>query len=162
MKAWFAGLDPRERKLVIAAAALLLVLLLYVGLWEPLVSNVERLRTSTAQQQAVLSWMQQAAREVKQLRGGGSSVAKPASGRSLLSLVDSSAKTGRLGTALKRVQPDGEKRVRVWLESASFDDLVRWLNTLQQRQGVQVVSSVFEAKENAGRVDARIVFEAGV
>jgi general secretion pathway protein M len=161
VKTWFAGLDPRERRLVMAAAALLLVLLLYVGLWEPLVNNVDRLRSSTAQQQSVLSWMQQAAQEVKQLRGGGT-VARPATGQSLLSLVDSSAKAGRLGTALKRVQPDGEQRVRVWLEAASFDDLVRWLTTLQQRQGVHVVSSVFEAKDEVGRVDARIVFEAGV
>jgi general secretion pathway protein M len=161
MKAWFAGLDPRERRLVIMAAALLGVLLLYVGLWEPLVNSVDRLRSSTAQQQSVLAWMQQAAQEVKQLRGGGT-VARPATGQSLLSLVDSSAKSGRLGTALKRVQPDGEQRVRVWLEAASFDDLVRWLATLQQHQGVHVVSSVFEAKEEAGRVDARIVFEAGV
>ena len=54
---------------------------------------------------------------------------------------------------------DGEQ-VGVWLEGAGFDDVVAWLAALDSRFGVRVVSSVFEAKE-AGRVDARLVFEGG-
>ena len=88
--------------------------------------------------------------------------AKPASGQSLLSLVDRTAKSGRLGTALKRVQPDGDEKVGVWLEAANFDDLVRWLAALETRHGVRVVSSVFQALEASGSVDARLVFAADV
>ena len=160
MKEWFAGLEQRERRLVMGAAALLLVMLLYVAAWEPLVNNVGELRDATAHQRETLLWMQQAAREVKQLRGAGGARTRPASGQSLLSLVDRTAKSGKLGTALKRVQPDGEQRVRVWLEGAGFDDVVRWLVQLERIHGVTVGDSVFEAKEEAGRVDARLVFEA--
>lgn len=160
MKAWFESLDLRERRLLIGGGVLLLVLLLYVGIWEPLVNKVDSLRTSTAEQQTVLAEMRQMALEVKRLGGGKRSAARPASGRSLLSLVDSTAKSAQLGDALKRVQPDGEHRVQVWLEGVSFDQLVNWLVTLEQRQGIRAVSSVFEAKDEAGRIDARLVFEA--
>jgi general secretion pathway protein M len=137
-------------------------MLLYVGIWEPLVNKVDALRVSTAEQESLLVWMRSAAQEVKQLRGRSGQPAKPASGQSLLSLVDRTAKSGQLGPALKRVQPDGDQKVRVWLESASFDDVVRWLTTLETRHGVHVESSVFQALEATGRVDARLVFEAGV
>lgn len=159
MKEWFNDLEARERRLVMAAAALLVVLLVYVVLWEPLESKVADLHAGTGELQSTLHWMQQASQEVKQLRGVGGAQARPG-GQSLLSLIDRSAKSGRLGTALKRVQPDGDRRVRVWLEGAGFDDLVRWLANLEDGQGVRVVNSVFEAKDDPGRVDARLVFEA--
>lgn len=161
MKAWFNGLEANERRMLIGGGALLLVLLLYVGIWEPLTHKVESLRASTAEQESLLAWMRGAAKEVKQLRGRSGQQAQPTSGQSLLSLVDRTAKAGRLGTALKRVQPDGDDKVGVWLESASFDDVVRWLSSLESRQGVQVVSSVFQAKDDPGLVDVRLVFAAG-
>lgn len=160
MKDWFNSLEQRERRIVVVGAALLMVMLIYVMAWDPLVNKVDALRTSTAEQQALLNWMQQSAQEVKQLRGSSGQRSQVVGGQSLLSLVDSTAKSGRLGKSLKRVQPDGEQQVRVWLEEANFDDVVRWLTTLETRQGVRIVSSVFQAKEAAGRVDVRLVFEA--
>ncbi len=159
MKAWLAGLEPRERYMVLGGAALLAVLLVYVALWEPLVNKVERLRASTAEQQLTLAWMRSAAQEARRLRGAGGGAKTIASGQSLLSLVDRTAKAGRLGGALKRVQPDGDNKVRVWLEGAGFDDLIRWVAQLERRQGITVESSVFEAREDSGRVDGRLVFE---
>ncbi|NOX91400.1 MAG: type II secretion system protein M [Gammaproteobacteria bacterium] len=161
MKAWFNGLEANERRLLIVGGGLLLVIFLYVGIWEPLTDKVETLRVSTTEQAALLAWMRSAAQEVKQLRGRSGQQAKPAGGQSLLSLVDRTAKSGRLGPALKRVQPDGDEKVGVWLEAANFDDLVRWLAALETRHGVRVVSSVFQALETSGRVDARLVFAAG-
>ncbi|HEC20310.1 MAG TPA: type II secretion system protein M [Gammaproteobacteria bacterium] len=161
MKDWFMALETNERRMLLGGGTLLLVMLLYVGIWEPLSNKVATLRASTAEQTALLAWMRSAAQEVKQLRGRAGSTAIPASGGSLLSLVDRTARSGRLGGALKRVQPDGDQKVRVWLEAASFDDLVRWLATLETRHGVHVESSVFQALEAPGKVDARLVFTAG-
>ncbi|NOX75293.1 MAG: type II secretion system protein M [Gammaproteobacteria bacterium] len=159
MKAWLAGLEPRERYMVLIGAALLIVLLIYVALWEPLVNKVDDLRASTAKQEVTLAWMRGSAQEARRLRGASGGTKPIASGQSLLSLVDRTAKAGRLGDALKRVQPDGDKKVRVWLEGANFDDLIRWVAQLEQRQGIAVISSVFEAQEEGGRVDGRLVFE---
>lgn len=162
MKVWFNSLEANERRMMVIGAALLLLMLVYVGLWEPLINKRDALRVSTAEQESLLVWMRGAAQEVKQLRGRAGQTAKPASGQSLLSLVDRTAKSGQLGPALKRVQPDGEDKVGVWLESASFDDVVRWLISLETRHGVRVESSVFQALETTGRVDVRLVFESGV
>jgi len=162
MRAWFSGLEANERRMLIAGGGLLLVMLLYAGLWEPLTGKIDMLRVSTTEQAALLTWMRSTAQEVKQLRGRSGQQAKPATGQSLLSLVDRTAKSGRLGSALKRVQPDGDEKVGVWMEAANFDDLVRWLVALETRHDVRVVSSVFQALEASGRVDARLVFATGV
>jgi len=161
VKAWFDSLELRERRVLIIGALLLAVALFYVMVWEPLEDGVENLRERNAEQQALLQWMRQATAEVKQLRGSSGRPAQLAKGQSLLAAIDRAARSTQLGGALKRVQPDGSTRARVWLEGASFDLLVRWLDGLQRQQGVRVVSSVFEAREEKGRVDARLVFESG-
>jgi general secretion pathway protein M len=160
MKEWLASLDQRERHLVITGAVLLGLMLMYVAVWEPITSTVDNLRISTTEQASTLRWMRQAAQDVKKIRGSGGNRAKSIGGQSLLSLIDRTAKSGSLGTALKRVQPDGEKRVRVWMEAANFDEVIKWLVLLDTRYGVDVESCVFEVKQESGKVDARLVFEA--
>ena len=141
MKEWFASLEQRERHLVTGGAVLLALMLMYLAVWEPLTNTVDNLRVSTAEQESTLQWMRQAAQEIKKLRGTGSNRAKSTGSQSLLSVVDSTAKSGSLGAALKRVQPDGEKRVRVWMEAANFDDVIKWLVLLDSRYGVGVENS---------------------
>jgi general secretion pathway protein M len=158
---WLNGLDPRERNLVIFGAVAVICLLIYALGWDPLVKETESLRKRNQEQQALVAWMQNAAQEVKQLRRMSGAPAHLPQGQSLLTTIDRTAKTTRLAGAMKRVQPDGDNRVRVWLEDAGFDDVMKWLNNLEQRQGVVVVSSVFEAKDQPGHVDGRLVFETG-
>ena len=147
--------------IVISGAVLLGLMLFYVALWEQMVSKVDDMRVSTTEQASTLLWMRQTAQEVKKLSKRGGVRKKSTGGKSLLTTVDSTAKSSRLGTALKRVQPDGEKRVRVWMEQANFDDVISWLVQLDTRHGVNIESSVFEMKQESGRVDARLVFEEG-
>lgn len=161
LREWFAGLEQRERRLVLTGAVLLIIMILYVAIWEPLANSVDDLRVATREQKTTLMWMSQAAKELRQLRGS-SGRSKSMNGQSLLTVVDRTAKTGQLGTALKRVQPDGEQKVRVWMEGASFDDVIRWLVLLESRYGIGIESSVFEVKENAGSVDVRLVLEASI
>ena len=112
------------------------------------------------EQQSLKLWMQQAAAEAKQLRGGAS-----ASGgggdehRSLLALVDQTAKQSQLAQAVKRIQPDGQDVVRVNLEQASFDDVVKWLGNLQRVYGVSVVDAAIDRQTDAGRINARLTLK---
>jgi general secretion pathway protein M len=157
MKDWFMSLQKQERITVMAGAAALAIMLFYVAVWSPIHSSVDQLEKNVAKQAPLLQWMQQAAEDVKKLKGTKSQL-KSKAGQSLLSLIDSTAKSSKLGSALKRVKPDGEKKVRVWLESASFDDMVKWLEKLNKNYGVEVSSLVIDRKDRPGRIDARITF----
>ena len=123
MKAWFAGLNSREQYIVILGSGALLLLLFYSLLWEPLNKETERLTVAVQEQRATLAWMQQAA---KQVTSANSATAKQGRGNeSLLTLVDRSAKGAALGGTIKRIQPDKDGSVRIWLEDVKFDQMIR-------------------------------------
>ena len=155
MKEWFNGLAPRERIMVSLAAAVVVLALVYVAAWTPLSSSVSRLEQSVQEQLVLKQWMQQSASEVNRLRntaGGGDR-------RSLLAVVDQTSKQSQLAPAVKRLEPDGQELVRVTLEQASFDDLVRWLGNLQQSFGVSVIDVSIDRQADSGRVNARLTLK---
>jgi general secretion pathway protein M len=158
MKEWFAKLEVRERRLVIGGATTLLVLSLYFLGWEPFINGLQKLRTDTPAKQLELAKMQSVAEEIKQLRSTQSAPVQFGSGQSLLGVIDRSAKTKQLGDSVKRVQPDGTSKARVWLENAKFDVVVGWLEELERRYGVSVDTITLEKQEEQGLVDARISF----
>jgi len=160
LRNYWNGLQPGERRTLAVGAIALVPLLLYALVWDPYTSSVERLRETVSEQRELLTWMEQAAGEVKQVRGSAGPAGSMA-GRSLLAVTDSSAREAGLGEAVTRVEPDGESAVRVWLEQAAFDDMIHWLDGLQQNYAVVVDGAVVE-RAGTGRVDARVVLkEAG-
>jgi len=160
MREWLAGLESRERLLVIAAAVALTLFLLFVLVLQPLHSSYNNLRTSVAEQRETAQWMEQGARTVSQLKRKRGTPVQGLGGRSLLSVTDSTARAGDLGSALDRVEPEGSDGVRVWLKNASFDDLVKWLARLGSVHGVYVDSLTLERSDTAGRVDTRLTLRA--
>ena len=129
MKAWWESLSTRERALVAGGAAATLALLLYALVWEPFQAGGRRLRQSVAEQRASLAWMRQAAEEVKRLNGAGAAQAA-GDDRSLLTLVDQTARAAGLGPALKRIAPQGDDKLSAQLDAVEFDKLVIALSML--------------------------------
>jgi len=157
--AYWAQLRPRERIGLIAGGVVLGLTLFYLMLWEPVFNEAERLEHNIEQQRELVSWLQVNAQEAKRLQasGGGGKL-----NGSLLGTIDSTAKRSKLGEAMKRVEPDGSTRVRVWMEGAPFDDMVRWLDQLQRTYGIQISSAVIDRVEGgSGQVNARFVFSGG-
>ena len=156
MKQWFEKLAPRERLLLMLGAGVLLLLLLYALIWAPAFERHAKLRASVAEQEKNLAWMQQAAGQVKALQRrmpGGT--AQGLGGRSLLAVVDQSARSGGLGNSIKRIEPDANKGVKIWFEGASSDQIIIWLGHLTRRYQVET-SAVTIEPQGAGRVNARI------
>ena len=162
MKAWLENLDPRERLMVAAGAALLVLFLLYILVWSPLHSGYDSMRTTVEEQRATALWMQQSAQTLQGLKLSGGRSPQGLGGRSLLSVADSTARAGGLGPALKRVEPEGGDSVRVWLDGAPFDVLVKWLGTLSTIHGVNAETVTMERSDAAGRVNARLTLQASI
>jgi general secretion pathway protein M len=160
MREWLEGLDARERLQVMGGAALLVVFLLFVLVWLPVRTGYNNLKASVAEQRETATWMQRSAQQLAGLKRSGGAAPAGLGGRSLLAVTDSTARAGGLGAELKRVEPEGRDSVRVWLDGASFDVLVKWLATLSSTHGIQVDSATLERSDVAGRVDARLTLQA--
>lgn len=156
MKAWWENLGARERGLIVVGTVLVMMLLSYVLAWEPLRNSDRRLRQSVAERRADLAWMRQAAEEIKRL--GGTGAARPvADNRSLLTLVDQTARAAGLGAALKRVAPQGDDKLSAQLDGAEFDKLIPWLSALERDQAIAIISLNVDRTDAPALVNARVV-----
>lgn len=160
MKEWWSNLGTRERLIVGGAAVLLVPLLLWALVWQPLASSVRRLETEVVAQREGLQWMRNAAAELKQLHGSGAQASAGLGGRSLLAVVDQSARAAGLGNGLKRIEPDSATAVRARLEGVSFDAVVKWLDELSRQFGVLATLVSIERAQGIGQVNVRLTLQA--
>jgi general secretion pathway protein M len=157
MRAWFANLAERERRMVVIGAVVAGVLLILAIVF-PLNRNIAQARQRITVKQNDLSFIQDA---VSQLASAGPGAGNIATGENLVVLVDTSARESGLGKSLSSTQPTGAKTLRVRFDRAPFDGLMAWLARLAQSHGVSVESAEIESAGEAGLVNAGLVLKAG-
>ena len=159
MKAWWAGLAPRERRILVLGAVALGLILAWVAVWEPLLQGRSALRSDVARLSAEAVWMEQVADDVRRrARLEQRAPALPGAGGSVLTLIEVSANAAGLRSALTRGQPEGEG-ARLIMDAVGFDALMGWLAELELRQGLRVSELMIEGQQAAGQVSARLLLE---
>jgi type II secretory pathway component PulM len=156
VKEWFAGLNQREQLSLLALGIALALYLLYMLAWAPLAERREELAIQNKNVAESLQRVDAMVSEVMRLREGG--VASTAQ-RNLTSLVNQS--TGRHGLQVSRLQPNSRGDIQVRLENAVFDDLLSWLDDVENREGLLVSEIAITRSGNTGRVNATIRIAQG-
>lgn len=163
MKAWWTQRSPRERLLISIAALAGLAVLFYALIWQPLLSQRKVLQQSVLQLRNDLAWMQQAAAEVQRLKQSQpqrtASASASSSTPSLPTLIDQSARASGLGSSLKRVEPQANQQLQIQFERVGFDQMLHWLNDLQQEHSIVIVNAVINRQETSGQVNARLTLQ---
>lgn len=161
MKELWGNLSQRDRRLLVLAGGLLLLFILFM-IWSSLHTKVIRLQSLVHDQKVLDQWMQDSAAQLQRLRGAaGPQTGTVSTDKSLLALVDQTARQAGLGGAIKRVEPEQDNNVRVWFEQVAFDDMVRWLNGLGRSYAVRVDTISVERQDQPGRVNVRLVLKGG-
>lgn len=156
LRDWFANLNARERTLVQAAAALLVLALAWLVIVLPLQASGTKLEARVERKSADLEWMRRHVPEVMAASG----IPAQGSGESLVVIVDRTARQAGLGPALRDQSPSGEASLRLRLEGASFDIVAAWLVSLQQRYGITVETATIDAAA-PGLVNATLSLTQG-
>ena len=151
-RVWWAARNERERQILSLGGGALILILFYLAVWEPLGKSQTRRETALTDARELAMRLELLATQSQ--RGRNTNVV--ASGQSLLSVVDQSAKTSAIGKPPSRLQPEGDNTVRLWFEDVPFDSVLRWLNDLQQRQGVRVSDADIERESGSGLVNVRL------
>lgn len=151
MKEWFAGLNQREQLSLVALGFALGLYLLYMLAWAPLADRREELALQNVRVAESLQRVDAMVSEIISLRDeGGASTAQ----RNLTALVNQS--TNRHGLQVSRLQPNSRGDIQVRLENAVFDDLLAWLDQMENREGLLVTEVAITKTKTAGRVNATI------
>jgi general secretion pathway protein M len=155
LKAWYSGLQERDRRVVLIGSVALALVILVAGILLPLESAVSDAQKRAATRREDLAWMHANAPE---LASAGTTSFND-TGEPPVVLVDRVGREAGLGTALRGTQPSGTG-VRVQLEAAPFDTVVNWIATLDQRYGLSIDSITVDRAARPGVVNANITFAA--
>ncbi len=155
MRIWWQGLSERERRLISAMLVVVVLALVWLLFWHPLNKQIASADEQIERAQVNLEWMQEAALQVRS-QGGATGPTASRQGKSLLALAEETARRSGLGEAFRRGEPAGDGQVRIWFQGADFDQLIRWLESMQSSFGVEVEDASIDRAGIAGLVDARI------
>lgn len=154
---WYSSLTLRDRNLFVVTITLLTITLFYLLIWEPAHQGRDQQQQKLKSQQDTYAWMQSAADEVKSFKGAGTR--KAPSNQPITLVLENSAKISGLKQHINKIESSGKNGARVKIDSASFDQLLVWLNTLEQQHGVTITTASIDRNDTAGTVSARLSFE---
>lgn len=154
MNEWWRGLSRRERRLVYGGLAMLLLVAGYLLVWEPWQQRLDDLRREVADLRADLDWMRQAAPRLR-VAGVDSGAAPAVSGVALATRIERSLRAAGLGEALRRIEPQSDGSLQLWLDGARFGTLLNWLAGLRGSGEAGLVQLDID-RRGGDRVDARL------
>ncbi|MBI1406999.1 MAG: type II secretion system protein M [Caulobacter sp.] len=150
-EAW-AARSPRERTMLMIMGLILLLVLGWYGVAQPLSRGVTASEQRARRAAAMLSDLEAAARV-----GGISPGAAAAGARQpLTAVVDATAQAAGVTVDRRREETDG--RLTVWLTGVSPTVMMTWLTALAQAHGVAVTDITASRLDN-GLIEAQITLE---
>lgn len=144
MKAWWESISEREQKLVSIGGGALLLAIFYWGLWQPVSNAKIDNEKKLLDQQSTNVWAKGAIARLKSAannnaRGNGS----------LQQIVNNSSR--QYNIQIGRMNPKGEQ-LNLLIDETVFNDLLRWVNHLEQNQGLKVMNMDIQQLEEPGKV----------
>jgi general secretion pathway protein M len=154
IKTWYGSLQKREQQFVSIGAALAGLGLLFGLVLLPLSNAANKSSEELKSKREDLLWIKTHVDEVRAASASGPTM----TGEPAVVVVDRTARSAGLASALRGTQPDGNQSVRVQLEGAAFDVLIAWLADLDQHYGLAVDSITIDRGTRPGVVNASVSF----
>ena len=147
----FRELPTRQRQASMAAGILVAIVVVYIGIWEPVFDYRENAidRMTTARQN--LEWMQQNETAARGRLNSGAENEE-------VSIAKLSTSARQFGFSLQRIQSMPSGGVSIQLQRQPFNPVLRWLEFLNGEYGYRVVNASLNSYAE-GLVDARITIQ---
>lgn len=147
------ALPPNDQRALSALILVLGGLFLVYGLFMPAKHFFDNARNRAQEAEQLVEWIETQRPVLERLEPASSAL--QASGTLLQRVTDAA---DRHQITIKRFEPEGEGRIRLWIEQARYQDLQPWLNTLiKQKFSIRTVN--LDALQEEGMVSARVTLE---
>jgi len=153
---FWAERSARERALIAGGAAAVVLVTLYLLLWQPGLAASRRLTAALPKLRAQVELMRAQQAEIAVLRKSAGDALK---GGELKGFLEASLASTPFAKSVQRVEASSAERVTVAVISASFDDWLRWVAAVQRESGARLERCSIAALPEPGRVrvDATLV-----
>lgn len=154
----FDSLPKRDQQALMLLSLALVLAVLYFLVWSPAHSFSAKQAANLKSSQELLSWVQANEGIAKSLASDtGNSSSKIVDSQSLVSTISSNAQKHKI--SLKRFEPSGERKVRVWLEKVPFNTVIIWLKDLNSTYNIEVSQVSIDKDEKGGLVNVRLTLK---
>ena len=148
----YEHLEKRDRFALNGLISFIAILLLYVLVWVPANNFLADRKLNHERQLSLLQYLRSTEQQARASAGKkGSSVS---SNKPLLQTVSNLA--GLAGIQPDRLQPEATDGVSVWFDDVAFNNLIRWMELLNQ-EGITVRQVSIDREEASGTVNARVI-----
>ncbi|MBB3061345.1 type II secretion system protein GspM [Microbulbifer rhizosphaerae] len=149
------ALPPNDQRALGLLSLFLGGMFVVYGLFMPAKNFFDSARAEAEKSRQLVQWIESQRPILERL--DTSSMGSPAQSQgTLLQRVTAAAEQHKI--TIRRFEPEGEGRIRLWIEQARYQDLQPWLNNLiQQRFTIRTVN--LDALPQEGMVSARLTLE---
>ena len=148
----YEHLEKRDRVALNGLISFITIFLLYVLVWVPANNFLEDRKLNHERQLSLLQYLRSTEQQARASAGNkGSTVS---SSKPLLQTVSNLA--GLAGIQPDRLQPEATDGVSVWFDDVAFNNLIRWMELLNQ-EGITVRQVSIDREEASGTVNARVI-----
>lgn len=158
MGKWWSTLQAREKKVLGFGAVAFVIMMGYLFVVEPLMEQRDQLTTRVAAQKNLKLHLERVALEAKSLRSkaGGAKKLSGAGNDTLLAVVSKTSRENGIKESMKRITPEGSKKASIWLEEASFDQMISWITSVSRSYAITVDNINITAEDTPGLVRAKL------
>ena len=148
---------PRERALLAGGALAILIVALYLFLWDPGLAASRRLSATLPKLRAQVELMRAQQAEIAALRKSAGTVAPTGD---LKTLLQSSVARAPFQKSVQRIDAASGQRATLAVGAAQFDDWLRWAADAQREAGARLERCKVTALGEPGMVRAEATFVA--
>jgi len=153
---WYRARQPREQNILLAAAVVVPLLILYLAVWQPIAESRAGLHRELPRLREASSQFSMQADEAGRLR---SRAPARQGARSARAAVEDTA--ARAGITLQGIDSGAGDRTTIQVSVVSFDALSRWLGELASTEGLVVENlQMSAASEGQVKVDRLVLIPA--
>jgi len=155
---WYASKSKSDQRVLKALACLIVMMILYLGVWQPVSEYAQKQQQRAQQAQTLADWIatNRQALMSQQRAAANSGVSNSDDGQPTIAKITNSA--ANFGITLSRLQPEADGSVSVSLEQQSFDGLMKWLAGIESEQGYLIDRASIDRGDRNGRVNAQFRF----
>ncbi len=153
MRLRLSQLSKREKIVVGCGSILLLCITAYAWIWSPLASRVEVYKNEIAHDQALLTWLMKANRQVKAYNA--QNIQQPQTVSNIMTVVERSLATAELAKYLKQVSEPEQNQVSIELQNVPFDQFIGWLQQFTRHYQVKIIQCEAKQSDDSGLVQVQ-------
>lgn len=136
MKNWLQNLSDSERRLMVIGGVLIAVALIWVLIYRPVTKYIDKQVSVKNRLTSQLSQMQYMSRTTSS--NPGQQIIPIPGGMTFSSWVDQQLRLVNLQNNVNRTEPIDQNSLSIWLQGASFDQVIDWVHMLSSTYAVKV------------------------